>query len=82
MKRHFRQTLLFILFAQASCAALDRPLANIGEIFQGNTKKDIVDYGLEEKNAYRKFLQEKKIEEKEKEEQILDVMEKDKTVVN
>jgi len=78
MNTLIRQTLILTSLFLGNCAYLDRPLEAVGSVFKGNTRKTIVDYGLDDKNDYRKYLDKKKLLERDEEKDIIETMDKTK----
>lgn len=68
---------LFFAVTTASCAALEKSAVSFGDLFKGNTKKDITDYGLEDKLEYRKYRYMEKVKQQDEEEEIITRLEID-----
>jgi len=72
--------MLFFSLTLSACAELEKGAFGIGNIFKGNTKKNIVDYDLEDKTEYKRYRYIKQVEEEDKEKEILKRLEEDKDV--
>ncbi|MBF0103789.1 MAG: hypothetical protein HQM16_00550 [Deltaproteobacteria bacterium] len=67
-------TLILSLGVQ-NCAVLSPAVEFIGSGFKGNTQRDPQNYTLEEKRAYKRHRNQKKLEAKQQEQEIIKRME-------
>lgn len=79
MKTIYRQraftAIILCALALPACAFLEKNIASFSDMFKGNTRRDIVDYDLDERAQYRRYKYLKKVEEREKEKEILENLE-------